>query len=216
MCDTHTKAYRARFRQRGKTVNTRTYQRNVMLAMAVYVAVVLTIWPLARTTSSLPLKLLFALAPLPPLIYIIWLAARRILHSDELEQRTHLVGLGVATVAVSVFSLIGGFLASSNVLSQQTAAAVLMGVVPIMTLTYAAARWWVTRRYGTDIICDDNDAYPPYVVALGAAGLVAVLAVWAYIKHATGFQLALLAGMTALLTLAGLFAGLRRWKRQHE
>ena len=91
------------------------YQRRLMLAMTGYVGFMLLVWPLARTVTSLPLKVLLALAPVLPMFYVIWLMARRIRDSDELEQRTHLIALGVATAAVGALSLVGGFLASAQV-----------------------------------------------------------------------------------------------------
>lgn len=194
-----------------------TYQRNVLLAMAVYVVVLLAIWPLARTTAAMPLKVVYALAPLPPLIYAIWLMARRIRDSDELEQRTHLIGLGVASIVVSIFSLIGGLLATARVLSLDACAALLFWVFPILMLSYGAARWWVARQYGSDGQCDDgSDTFPLYLRLFSAAALLALVTVWAYFKHADSFRLGMLTGMTTGLALIGAFAGLRRWMRRRE
>ena len=71
------------------------YQRQLMIAM------VLLAWPSAKTTGSVPLKLALALLPAALMLYVIGLMARRILHSDELEQRTHLAALGVAIVMLA-------------------------------------------------------------------------------------------------------------------
>ena len=106
----------------------KSFQRNFMLAMAAYLIVVLLVWPLARTVASLPLKVLCALAPMVPLVVAIGIMARRILHSDELEQRTHLVGLSVASVVVAVFSMVGGFLATAKLLSLDTCANLLLWI----------------------------------------------------------------------------------------
>ena len=43
------------------------YQQRLLSAMAIYIAVLVLIWPLVRTTTSTPLKWLIALAPLPPM-----------------------------------------------------------------------------------------------------------------------------------------------------
>lgn len=65
------------------------YQRHVMFAMTIYIAVMALVWPLVRTATSVPLRWQLALAPLPPMLYVIALMARRICASGELEQRTH-------------------------------------------------------------------------------------------------------------------------------
>ncbi len=193
------------------------YQRNVMLAMFAYVAVMLLIWPLGRTTPSMPLKFGIALTPLVPLVYVIWQMARRIWGSDELEQRTHLVGLGVATAAVAVFSLVGGFLATAKLLSRDSCAALLMWVFPVLVFSYGAARWWVARQYGIQAGCDDDDsAFPMYQRMLAAAALIGVVAVWAFFRGIDSFRLGLLSGMAAGLIAVGAVLAVRRWLRRHE
>ncbi len=205
--------------QTGSSVNRiqkKTYQRDIMFAMAVYMIVVLLIWPMARTASSLPLKILFALAPLVPLIYAIWLMARRIRLSDELEQRTHLVGLGVATIVASIFSLVGGFLANAKLLSLDACAEMLLWVFPVLMISYGIAHFWVRRRYGLDGGCDDDESFPVYLRLLSAAALLGILTVWGYLRPIDSFRLGLLSGMTAGLAAVGLVLGVRRWLRRHE
>jgi len=90
------------------------YRQRLMLAMAIYIGVMLLAWPLVRTTDSLSLKVVLALAPVLPMLYVVWLMVRRVWHSDELEQRTHLIALGASTVVVGVLSLVGGFLAAAT------------------------------------------------------------------------------------------------------
>lgn len=198
-------------------IQNKVYQRNLMLSMAVYVAVVLLVWPLARTTPSLPLKVLCALAPVVPLLAAIWLMARRILNSDELEQRTHLVGLGVAAVVVALFSLVAGFLATAKLLSLGTCAALLMWIFPVLMLSYGLARWWVARRYGISAGCGDEDeSFPKYLRILSAAGLLAICVVWGYFKPIDSFSLGLLSGMCAGLIVVGVLMGLMRWSRRRE
>lgn len=50
------------------------------------------------------------------MLYVIGLLARKIAQSDELEQRTHLVGLGVAVALVATLGLVGGMLAAFGAL----------------------------------------------------------------------------------------------------
>ncbi|MGA9334634.1 MAG: hypothetical protein WBV39_10195 [Rudaea sp.] len=196
-------------------IQNKGYQRNFMLAMAAYLIVVLLVWPLARTTLSLPLKVLYALAPILPLGFAIWFMARRIFFSDELEQRTHLVGLGVASVVVALFSLVGGFLATAKLLSLEACANLLLWIFPVLMMSYGLARWWVARHYGIDAGCSDEDeAFPAYLRLLSAAGLLAICAVWGYFKSIDGFHLGLLSGMCAGLATAGALMGLLRWRRR--
>ena len=125
------------------------YGRRTAAAMIVYVALMLIVWPQARTAADLPLKVLLALVPALPMLYVIWLMARRVLHGDELEQRTHLIGLGAATGVSAVFSLVCGFLAAARLFSLDAAAMILFWVFPLQMLSYAAVRTWVARRYGS-------------------------------------------------------------------
>jgi hypothetical protein len=158
--------------------------------------------------------MLFALLPVVPMIYVIWLLAQRIRASDELEQRTHLIGLGVATGVVAVISLVGGFLAAGRILSLEGAASFLLFIFPLLLLVYTATRAWVARRYGIDALCDD-DGVPLYQKFLVGALVLAAVAVWAYRKGAGDFELGMLAGMAGVLAAGALLFGLRRWRRRH-
>ncbi|MGH8041790.1 MAG: hypothetical protein ACREPN_07085 [Rudaea sp.] len=197
-------------------IQKKTYQRDIMLAMAAYMIVVLVIWPMARTTPSLPLKIAFALAPLVPLTWAIWLMAKRIWFSDELEQRTHLVGLGVATIVVSVFSLVGGFLANAKLMSQDASAELLLWVFPLLLVSYGLAQLRVRRHYGLDGACSNDESFPTYLRLLGVAVLLAILTVWGYYRPIDSARLGLLAGMTTGVGVVTLIMGVRRWRRRHE
>jgi hypothetical protein len=122
------------------------YRRNVLLAMLVYVAVVVLVWPLARTTPAVPLKALLALAPVVPMSVALWIIARHIMRSDELQQRVHLVAMSVATGVVSVASLAGGFLCASGVIALD--GDVLIWVMPALAFVYGVTHLIVGRRYG--------------------------------------------------------------------
>ena len=96
------------------------YQRNVMLAMAVYVAVVFFVWPQARAATALPLKALLALAPVVP--------------------------MSVACGVVSAVSLAGGFLSASGVVALD--GDVLIWVMPALAFVYGITHLLIGRRYG--------------------------------------------------------------------
>ena len=194
----------------------RQYGRRASAAMVVYVALMLLVWPQVRSAADLPSKVLLALVPVLPMLYVVWLMARRILGSDELEQRTHLIGLGAATGASAVFSLICGFLAVARVFELDTAAMLLFWVFPLQMLSYGAVRWWAARRYGSDAGCSDEDGIPNYVRFLIAGALSAITALWGYARGMDPMGLGLLSGIaTALLAFALVF-GVRRWRRRGE
>jgi formate hydrogenlyase subunit 4 len=85
------------------------YRLRIWLLMSVYVALILFVWPYAKTAESLPLRALFALLPTVPVIAVIAVMMRHVMRSDELEQRVHMSALGIATAIVCVGSLVGGF-----------------------------------------------------------------------------------------------------------
>lgn len=122
------------------------YRRRMLVLMAVYVACMLLAWPHARSATGLPLKAVLALAPVVPVAAVIWLMAQRVMHSDELEQRVHMVALSVATGLVAVLSLVGGFLCAAGALTLD--GDILIWVFPALCLIYGALRAGLARRYG--------------------------------------------------------------------
>jgi hypothetical protein len=121
------------------------YRRHMLVLMAIYVGLMLFAWPYVHT-ASLPLRLALALAPVLPVVAVIVLMAKRVMHSDELEQRVHMVALSVATGLVGVLSLLGGFLCAAGLLA--FSGDVLVWVVPLLCVAYGGMRWWLGRRYG--------------------------------------------------------------------
>ena len=188
------------------------YQRQSMLAMAAYVAVMLGVWPLVRTVTGLPLKMLLALAPVLPMLYMIGLMARRIRDSDELEQRTHLIALGAATGLVGALSMIGGFLASARVWPVD--GTILIWVFPALMFCYGFTRWWVARRYGVSLSCDDESRVPLYQRFLLMAAMLGVAAWW-FRRSLDGSSLGTLCGIAVGFAVLGLVLGIARWRRRH-
>jgi small-conductance mechanosensitive channel len=190
-----------------------SHQRRIMIAMAIYVAVFLWVWPLARSTDALWLKAAYALAPVPPLLYVIWLMARRVLAGDELEQRTHLIGLGVAAAAVSIFGIVSGFLAAAHVLSLDWTATALVWIFPLLVVVYSAARAYAARRYGGSA-CDDVEMSSA-LRFLYLAVLFAAIAACVYWRKGDADGAGLAAGMAAgMLSCAAFFALRQRLRRR--
>lgn len=176
-------------------LSTRAYQWQTMLSMVAYMALLLLVWPLARSADGWAAKGLFALAPVAPMLYLFTLMARRIRDSDELQQRMHLMSLGVAAVLTATLSLVGGFLAAAHVL--QVDGSILIWVFPVMMASYGIGRSLIIRRYGGDMFaCEGEAGIPGHVRALLVAVVMAVVAGYAYVKkddQVWGF----FAGMTA-------------------
>lgn len=187
------------------------YQWQTMLTMTVYVVVLLLVWPLARSVDSLTLKLLFALTPTVPMFYMFVLMARRIRDSDELEQRMHLIALGVASVVVGALSLIGGFLAAAHVL--QLDGSVLIWVFPVMLFSYGFAHVIVVRRYGGDMFACAESGLPLHIRAFAVGLMMAGIALFAYIKH-DYLGWGIFVGMALAFVLVGAVRLVIRWRKR--
>jgi hypothetical protein len=124
----------------------RQYRNQVLGWMAIYIALMLLVWPQVRHVDSVPLKVVLALLPVLPMIAVLWLIARRVMSSDELEQRLYMIALSVATGIVCALSMIGGFLAASHVIDLD--GDVLIWVFPLLSICYGLTHRWISRRYG--------------------------------------------------------------------
>jgi hypothetical protein len=192
-------------------LSNKQYQWQTMLAMTVYVAVLLLVWPLARTVDSLLLKLLFALTPTVPMFFMFVLMARRIRDSDELEQRMHLIALGVSSVVVGALSLVGGFLAAAHVLKLD--GSVLIWVFPLMLVSYGLAHVIVVRRYGGDMFACSEPGLPLHIRAFMVSLMMAGIALFAYLKH-DDMAWGIFAGMALAFLVVGAARLLTRWRKR--
>lgn len=187
------------------------YQTRAILAMALYVVVLLLVWPLARSSTSMPLKVLLALLPTLPVLYLIWQMAQRVWHSDELQQRTHLIALGASTAIVGVASLIGGFLAASGAMKLD--GSILVWVFPVTLISYYVAQWWVARHYGNNLSCAGRDAGIPLRWRLLILAALMALVGWVAWRRNDAFDTGLFLGMAAVAATAALVHGIRHWWR---
>jgi len=184
-----------------------------MIAMTIYVIVLVCVWPLARAAVEPVPKIGYALTPVLPLLYVIWVMGQKILHSDELEQRTHLIGIGVAAAAISVISIVSGFLAAANAMTLDATAAVLMWIFPLMMFVYGAARSYAARRYGGGA-CDEDERLPLYLRLLWAAALFALAAAYLYFHSGRGDAAETVLGMAVAIACGSAIFAVRRWRRQ--
>lgn len=193
----------------------RQYQLRMLIALLTYVATTVLVWPLANHAGNLAAKLLLSLTPVPAVLYAIWLVGKRIWHSDELEQRTHLVGLGVATAVIAVVGLISGFLALTEVFPADVMATILIWIFPIQMICYNGTRWWVARRYGSSLICDESSAIPRRWRWPILAIVMGFVALFAYLRR-DPFEIGMLLGMVAAALALGLVKGIGYWRRRRE
>ncbi|MEW9571976.1 hypothetical protein ABQJ54_09435 [Rhodanobacter sp. Si-c] len=183
-------------------MNNRRYEQRVMLAMVAYMVVLFAANSTLHAASSLLLKVVLTLVPVVPVLYTIALMWWRIRDSDELEQRTNLVALGVAAALVSALSLVGGFLAAGGVV--RLGGEVLIWVFPALMLGYGVAYKVVARRYGVDSVCtEDGSAWLPwYFAGTGLLMLVFALNLWR--RHDT-------VAAVAMVATAGFFMVMSAW-----
>jgi hypothetical protein len=124
--------------------NPRRFNAYVMLLMAVYIALLWWVWPHVRDAHDIGWKIALALSPTVPVTWVIALMARRIMLADELEQRLHLIALGVATALVGTASLIAGFLAMGKVWRGDGSE--VFWVFPALCAIYGFTRMGLKRR----------------------------------------------------------------------
>ncbi|ODV24914.1 MAG: hypothetical protein ABT19_04010 [Rhodanobacter sp. SCN 68-63] len=192
----------------------RQYQRHISVTMVVYVCMMLLVWPLTRSTPELWMKALLACIPAIPMLYVIALLARKILASDEMEQRAHLLALGVATAIVGAASMVGGLLAAAGAVSLD--GSILIWVFPVLIVSYSISHWWIiTRRYGGSTECDEGSSRP-MLTFLGMMsliiGLVALVSWWQGRLDDT--RLGMLAGMAVSVVAMCAFWTIRSfWRR---
>lgn len=186
--------------------NETRYRRQLSVAMVAYMAAMLLVWPLSRTAASVPLKVLLAVVPVLPMLYVIALMARRIGASDEFEQRVHLVALGAATALLGALSLVGGFLAAAGVLALD--GSILIWVFPVTMFGYGAVRWWLlVRHYGGSASCEGSLGWR---LSLLVALVLMVLSVAWWRGRLDTFEAGLLVGLgPAVLVLLAVLL----WRR---
>lgn len=124
------------------------YQTAVLVLMAIYFAAILLLSPHVRDAQDVLAKAALAVAPALPVVGVVWLMTWRVVHSDELEQRVHLIALSVASGTVASLSLIVGFLAAGGVVAPGEDA--LIWVFPGLCAIYGLARWSLSRYYGKE------------------------------------------------------------------
>ena len=120
------------------------YVREFLPAIAAYTVVMLTVWPLVRTTDDRMIRALIALAPVIPILFVVRAIVRNILGSDEMMQRLHLEALAISAGIVGVVSILVGFLVAAKVIELD--GSILLWVFPALGGTFGFARKIAMRR----------------------------------------------------------------------
>ena len=123
----------------------RRFNAYVMALMAAYVALIFVAWPLVRDAHSVWWRIALAVSPTVPVTCVVALMARRVMLADELEQRLHLIALGVATALVGTACLIAGFLALGKIWRGDGSE--LFWVFPVLCLVYGFTRLGLKRYF---------------------------------------------------------------------
>ncbi|TBR36236.1 MULTISPECIES: hypothetical protein [Dyella] len=121
------------------------YMREIMIATALYMVVMLVVWPLQKHTDVLGLRYAAAISPLVPLAMMIRAMVRYVMACDEFMQRMNLLALSWATGVVAFGSMAAGFLSSAKLIELDGTAFIL--VYPAMCIVYGLALAWNKRRY---------------------------------------------------------------------
>lgn len=122
------------------------YTREVMLAMAGYVVLLVVSMLLLKRIDDTALRALVALLPVPPMVLVLRAMVRYIRDVDELQQRIELEAVSFATAFISLVYLTGGFLQSAKVIDVPSNVAMIW-VFPLVCVAYGLAKAVVARRY---------------------------------------------------------------------
>lgn len=195
----------------------RQYQRHLSVTMVIYVAAMLLVWPLTRTTPESWLKALLACVPVIPMLYVIALIARKILGSDEMEQRAHLLALGAATGVIGALSMVGGMLAAAGAVALE--GSILVWVFPVMMISYGISHWWIlTRRYGGSGECSEGSGRSIRTFLGLMTVLMSIIALVSWWQgRMDDTRLGVLAGMACSLVAMSLIWTIRAaWRRSRD
>jgi hypothetical protein len=186
----------------------RRYQLEFLPAMAIYLAVMILLWPQVAKVDALWLKWLLALLPMLPLGLAILAMVRLVLRSDELEQRAHLIGLAVAAALVAFLSMAGGFLAAAHLVKMD--GSILIWVFPVLVLAYSLVRGWAARRMGGSALCDEE----AHRIGRWLLPLAIVLAGMIGLWHArmSAYLIGVLSGVAVGFALGGMAWLYGRWR----
>jgi hypothetical protein len=129
---------------------TRTLQQRYLCeflpAMLGYVIVLpISITPLLRVELSTVGKVVVALLPVVPMVFVVRAMLRHMLRQDELQQRIELQAVAITCAVIGMASFSLGFLQNVRVLPSPPW--LMLWVLPLTIGVYGVVRFLLARRY---------------------------------------------------------------------
>jgi len=124
----------------------RRYQRDVGIAMSLYVGIMLFWKHLLDRIDATWLRVLVALAPALLICWVLRAFVIYVRDSDEMQRRIELESVAIAAMLMSAIYLAAGFLQSADLIAVPAKVAMLW-VFPSLCLLYGVAKVFVSRRY---------------------------------------------------------------------
>lgn len=123
------------------------YLREVFIAMTAYAVLIVVFGVLMPKTESTFWRIVLAVLPLVPVLFLIRALVRVIRDQDELERRIDLEAMAIAsmTTGFGFFSL--GLLLRAKAGWTMPADSIAIWVLPCLFMTFGIAKLWVVRRY---------------------------------------------------------------------
>jgi hypothetical protein len=122
------------------------YLREFLPAMLGYVIVLpISIVLLLRVDLPTAGKVVVALLPVVPMVFVVRAMLRHMLRQDELQQRIELQAVAITCAVVGMASFSLGFLQNVRVLPSPPWA--MLWVLPLMIGVYGVVRFLLARRY---------------------------------------------------------------------
>ena len=120
----------------------RRYWRDILVAVVLYAGAIFASLTAVGRVSEPWLRLVLALLPLPPAVWIGVIEFRRVLRTDELKQRIELEAATVTLVATLGVFFVLGLLENAGLIRVDA-----IFIAPGMCGIYLAAQLWAHRRY---------------------------------------------------------------------
>ena len=124
----------------------RRYQREVAVAMTIYVVAMLFWKQLLGMVDAVWLKAVVALLPALMVCWVMRAFVRYVRDSDEMQRRIELESIAISAMLLAAVYLGAGFLQSAKLI-QVHATLALIGVFPALCLFYGITKIFVSRRY---------------------------------------------------------------------
>ncbi len=125
------------------------YLREFMPAMLAYSVLILLYGALVPKTESVPGRIVLAVLPLLPVMFVIRAIVRVIRDQDELERRVDLEAIAIAAMVTGFGYFSYGLLLSAGIGWKVEPGAVAIWVMPCLFGSYGVAKLLIAMRYRT-------------------------------------------------------------------